>query len=208
MYANCILKQQMIFYLNTGKIMKNNYSEYEKMIIGEEYIEDSSLFQMLLENKKLMDEYNRCNTVDIDKRKEILKKLFGEIDKSVDILPPFTCDYGNHIKIGKHSFINHNCTILAQAKVNIGNYVRIAPNVSIYTVGHNEHPEKRKAGYCYAKEVNIEDNVWIGGNVIILPGVTIGENSIIGAGSVVNKDIPSDVITAGNPCKIIRKIKK
>lgn len=188
--------------------MKNNYIEYEKMIKGEEYIEDSSLFEMLLENKKLMDEYNKCDIAKIDKRKEILKKIFGEIDKSVDILPPFTCDYGNHIKIGKHSFINHNCTILAQAKVNIGDYVRIAPNVAIYTVGHNENPEKRKQGYCYAKEINIKDNVWIGGNVIILPGVTIGENSIIGAGSVVNKDIPSDVIAAGNPCEIIREIKK
>ncbi len=185
-----------------------NDNEYEKMIKGEEYIEDSSLFKMLLENKKLMDEYNKCDIVDIDKRKAILKKLLGETDKSVDILPPFRCDYGEHIKIGKHSFINHNCTILAQGKVNIGNYVRIAPNVSIYTVGHNEYPEKRKKGYCYAKEINIEDNVWIGGNVVMLPGVTIGENSIIGAGSVVNKDIPKNVIAAGNPCKVIRKITK
>lgn len=187
--------------------MSGSINEYEKMVKGEEYIEDSSLFKMLLEDKKLMDKYNRCDIVDIDKRKNILKELFGEIDESVDVLPPFTCDYGKHIKIGKNSFINHNCTILAQAKVNIGNHVRIAPNVSIYTVGHNENPEKRKNGYCYAKEVNIKDNVWIGGNVIILPGVTIGENSIIGAGSIVNNNIPSDVIAAGNPCKIIRKIK-
>lgn len=187
--------------------MENNYNEYKKMISGEEYIEDSFLFEMLLENKKLMDEYNRCDIVAIDKRKEILKKLLGEIDKSADVLPPFSCDYGKHILIGKNSFINHNCTILAQGKVTIGSNVRIAPNVSIYTIGHSENPKKRKHGYCYAKEVNIKDNVWIGGNVIILPGVTIGENSIVGAGSVVNKDIPKNVIAAGNPCGIIRYIK-
>lgn len=188
--------------------MDKIFSEYDKMINELEYIQNKELMDLLLENKKLMDKYNNLGTTDIKKRKSILKDMLGYIHESVDILPPFICDYGGNISIDKHSFINHNCTILAEAKVVIGKYVRIAPNVSIYTVGHAENPLKRKAGYSYAKKVIIEDNVWIGGNVIILPGVTIGENSIIGAGSVINKSIPKNVIAAGNPCKIIKEIEE
>ncbi|WP_294466517.1 sugar O-acetyltransferase [uncultured Anaerofustis sp.] len=188
--------------------MDKIFSEYDKMINELEYIQNKELMDLLLENKKLMDKYNNLGTTDIEKRKNILKDMLGYIHESVDILPPFICDYGKNISIDKHSFINHNCTILAEANVVIGKYVRIAPNVSIYTVGHAENPLKRKAGYSYAKKVIIEDNVWIGGNVIILPGVTIGENSIIGAGSVINKSIPQNVIAAGNPCKIIKEIEE
>lgn len=188
--------------------MDKIFSEYDKMINELEYIQNKELMDLLLENKKLMDKYNNLGTTDIKKRKSILKDMLGYIHESVDILPPFICDYGENISIDKHSFINHNCTILAEANVVIGKYVRIAPNVSIYTVGHAENPLKRKEGYSYAKKVIIEDNVWIGGNVIILPGVTIGENSIIGAGSVINKSIPQNVIAAGNPCKIIKEIEE
>lgn len=188
--------------------MDKIFSEYDKMINELEYIQNKELMDLLLENKKLMDKYNNLGTTDIKKRKSILKDMLGYIHESVDILPPFTCDYGENISIDKHSFINHNCTILAEANVVIGKYVRIAPNVSIYTVGHAENPLKRKAGYSYAKKVIIEDNVWIGGNVIILPGVTISKNSIIGAGSLINKSIPQNVIAAGNPCKIIKEIEE
>jgi len=186
--------------------MGNKLSEYEKMISGKEYLANEELMNILLENKKYMDKYNRLEVNDIKGRKEIIRKLLGYVDKGVDILPPFTCDYGKNITIGKNSFINHNCTILAQAKVTIGKDVRIAPNVSIYTVGHAQNPRKRKEGYSYAKKIIIKDNVWIGGNVVILPGVTIGENSIIGAGSVVNKDVAKNVVIAGNPAKVIREI--
>ena len=188
--------------------MKRNLSEFDKMINEIEYKQNQELMDLLLENKKFMDEYNDLGTTDIKTRKKLLKIMLGYIHESVDILPPFICDYGKNITIDEHSFINHNCTILAEANVIIGKYVRIAPNVSIYTVGHAENPLKRKEGYSYAKKVILEDNVWIGGNVIILPGVTIGENSIIGAGSVINKSIPKNVVAAGNPCKIIKEIEE
>ncbi len=136
----------------------------------------------------------------------LLKRLFGKTGEEIWIEPPFHCDYGWNIEIGDYFFANYNLTILDVGKVTIGANVQIAPNVSIYTAGHPIHPESRNSGYEYGIPVTIGNNVWIGGNSIILPGVTIGNNVVIGAGSVVAKDIPDNMIAVGNPCRIIRKI--
>lgn len=122
------------------------------------------------------------------------------------INPPFFCDYGSHIEVGKNFYANYNCTILDVAKVKIGDNCLLAPNVAIYTAGHPIHPLTRNSGYEYGKEITIGDNVWIGGSAVICPGVKIGNNVVIGAGSVVTKDIPDWCIAAGNPCKVIRAI--
>lgn len=140
-------------------------------------------------------------------RATIIYKLLGiKAGPGAFFEPPFRCDYGKNIKVGKMTYINTGCTILDTNKVTIGEHVLIAPNVSIFAAGHPIDPETRKTSYEYALPVTIEDNVWIGGNSVILPGVTIGKNSVIGAGSVVTKDIPENVIAVGNPCRVVREI--
>nr|WP_314466419.1 sugar O-acetyltransferase [uncultured Clostridium sp.] len=137
---------------------------------------------------------------------EMLKKIMGKTGENIWIEAPFHCDYGWNIEVGENFFANYNLTILDVAKVTIGKNAQIAPNVSIYTAGHPIHPDTRNTGYEYGIPVTIGDNVWIGGNVVILPGVAIGNNVVIGAGSVVSKDIPDNKIAMGNPCKIVREI--
>lgn len=136
----------------------------------------------------------------------LLKSILGKTGENICIEAPFHCDYGWNIEVGENFFANYNLTILDVAKVTIGKNVQIAPNVSIYTAGHPIHPDTRNTGYEYGIPITIGDNVWIGGNVVILPGVKIGDNVVIGAGSVVTKDIPDNVIAMGNPCKIVREI--
>jgi maltose O-acetyltransferase len=136
---------------------------------------------------------------------EVVKELLGESDGAF-INPPFYCDYGAHIKVGKNFFANYNCTIIDVATVTIGDYCQMAPNVAIYTAGHPVYPTVRNSAYEYGKAITIGDNVWIGGNVCVMPGVTIGSNVVIGAGSVVVHDIPSNSLAVGNPCHVIREI--
>ncbi|MDD6808354.1 MAG: sugar O-acetyltransferase [Oscillospiraceae bacterium] len=150
--------------------------------------------------------YNRMLPFDMVRAIIVYRLLGIKAGLGTFFEPPFRCDYGKNIKVGKMTYINTGCTILDTNTVSIGNNVLIAPNVSIFTAGHPIDPEIRKTSYEYALPITIEDNVWIGGNSIILPGVTIGKNSVIGAGSVVTKDIPENVIAVGNPCKVIRAI--
>ena len=132
--------------------------------------------------------------------------LYGKIGKECEIRPPFYCDRGYNIELGDYVFANYHFTVLDGAKVQIGNHVYIAPNVSIYTAGHPFDVVLRRKGLEYARPVRIGDDVWIGGGVSILPGVTIGNNVVIGAGSVVNRDIPDNSLAVGNPCKVIRRL--
>ena len=169
------------------------------------YISDDSVFEEQKECRKKLQEFNFMDRSDFDGLKKAAKELLGKSDKAF-INPPFYCDYGTHIEVGKNFFANYNCTILDVAKVKIGDNCQMAPNVSIYTAGHPIHPVSRNSGYEYGKEVTIGDNVWIGGNSVICPGVTIGDHLVIGAGSVVTKDIPDWSVAAGNPCKVMRKI--
>lgn len=137
---------------------------------------------------------------------ELIADVFGKTGKNPWVEPPFHCDYGWNIEVGENFYANFNLTILDVNKVTIGDNAFFAPNVSIYTAGHPVHPDSRNSGYEYGIPVTIGNNVWIGGNTVILPGVTIGNNVVIGAGSVVTKDIPDNVIAVGNPCRILRPI--
>lgn len=149
------------------------------------------------------------NLLPPDQRERIpvlLKDLLGKTGDNIMIEPPFRCDYGWNIEVGENFFANYNLTVLDVGKVVIGDNAQIAPNVSIYTAGHPIHPDSRNSGYEYGIPITIGNNVWIGGNTVILPGVTIGDNAVVGAGSVVTKSIPNNMIAAGNPCRIIREI--
>ena len=169
------------------------------------YISDNEVFEEQKRARRLTQELNTADRSDFDRISEIVKELLGKSDGAF-INPPFYCDYGTHIEVGKNFFANYNCTILDVAKVIIGDNCQMAPKVAIYTAGHPVHPDTRNTAYEYGIEVTIGDNVWIGGNTVICPGVHIGSNTVIGAGSVVTKDIPEWVIAAGNPCRVIRKI--
>ena len=169
------------------------------------YISDEEVFEEQKKARVLTQKLNTVDRSDFSAIAEIVKELFGTSENAF-VNPPFYCDYGSHIEVGKNFFANYNCTILDVAKVIIGDNCQLAPNVSIYTAGHPVHPETRNSGYEYGIKVTIGDNVWIGGNTVICPGVHVGDNVVIGAGSVVTKDIPDMVIAAGNPCKVIRKI--
>ena len=169
------------------------------------YISDETVMEEQKKTRKILRELNTVDPSDFDRIGEIVEQLLGKSHKAF-INPPFYCDYGFHIEVGENFFANYNCTIIDVAKVKIGDNCQLAPNVSIYTAGHPVHPDSRNSLYEYGIGVTIGDNVWIGGNTVILPGVHIGSNTVIGAGSVVTKDIPDWVIAAGNPCRVIRKI--
>ena len=132
-------------------------------------------------------------------------ELYGPSDGAF-LNPPFYCDYGTNIEVGKNFFANYNCMLIDVAKIRIGDNCQMAPNVAIYTAGHPIHPMSRNSLYEYGKEVTIGDNVWIGGNTVICPGVHVGNNVVIGAGSVVTRDIPDWTVAAGNPCRVLKKI--
>ena len=159
-----------------------------------------------IENKLKIYEYNNTRPDEKEKMDEQIKNILGKTGEEVFIEQPFHCDYGKNIEVGNNFYANYNCVILDVGKVVIGENVMFAPNVSIYTAGHPIHPKSRNSGYEYGIEVTIGDNVWVGGSVVINPGVKIGNNVVIGSGSVVTKDIPDNVIAAGNPCRIIREI--
>ncbi len=141
-----------------------------------------------------------------EQAQRLLLELLGKTGRDPWINAPFHCDYGWNIEVGDNFFANYNLTILDVGKVTIGSNVQFAPNVSIYTSGHPLHPDSRNSGYEYGLPVTIGDNVWIGGNVVLLPGVTVGSNSVIGAGSVVSRDIPEWVVAVGSPCRVVRRI--
>ena len=183
-------------------------TEKEKMLAGEFYSAiDPELIRELNETKDIIQQYNNLRPSDTQGRFEILKNLIGKMaDDNALIIQPFFCDYGKHIRLGKRFFANFNFTVLDEAYVTIGDDCFIGPNVSIYTACHSTNPVERNSRKEWALPVTIGNNVWIGGSVTILPGVTIGDNVTIGAGSVVVKDIPSNVIAAGNPCRVIKRL--
>ncbi len=159
-----------------------------------------------IHNKKKIYAFNLLPPDDQEGITAALKDILGKTGEHIFIEAPFHCDYGKHIQVGEYFFANYNLTILDVGRVRIGSYAQIAPNVSIYTAGHPIHPDARNSGYEYGLDVTIGDSVWIGGNAVILPGVTIGNNVVIGAGSVVSHDLPDNVVAVGNPCRIVREI--
>lgn len=156
-----------------------------------------------MQAKRLMKAFNDTAPDEVEKRVNLMRKMLLK-GENIWIEPPFYFCYGKHISIGKGSYLNVNCNFIDDGMITIGEKVMFGPAVSIATVGHPIEPSMRE--YMYTDHVTIEDNCWIGANVTICPGVTIGKNSVIGAGSVVVHDIPADCIAVGNPCKVVRKI--
>lgn len=184
-------------------------TEWKKMQAGEIYNDfDKDLFNRRVEAKKLFRAYNQTEDDEVEKRKDIMKKLFKSVGNNVWIEPDFRCEFGKNITIGKDVYINFGCVILDCGQVSIGNSTLIGPNVGIFSGNHTTDAEERAAGGLIPKPVTIGNRVWICGNVSIVPGVSIGDDTIIGAGSVVTHDIPSCVIAAGNPCRVLRRITK
>ena len=183
-------------------------NEKEKMLAGLVYdATNPELVAELLVTREILYEYNSLKPSETGRMKEILKGLLGHIDDDNFIInQPFHCDYGKQISIGKRFFANFNFIVLDEAPVKIGDDCFIGPNVSIYTACHSTDPVERNSRREWAKPVTIGNNVWIGGSVTILPGVSIGDNVSIGAGSVVVSDIPSNTVAVGNPCKVIKQI--
>lgn len=183
-------------------------TEKEKMCAQMLY--DANYDQTLLEErdkaKDLCHQYNQLRSSDRSGQREVLKKLLGKTGENFILTAPFWCDYGYNIELGENFYANHNLVILDGAKVTFGDNVFIGPDCGFHTAGHPIDFERRNRGLEYAYSITVGDNVWIGAGVQVMPGVSIGSNVVIGGGSVVVKDIPSNCVAVGNPCKVIRAI--
>lgn len=183
-------------------------TEKEKMKLGLLYDPgfDGDLAAERARCKDLCFDYNHLRPSQTEAQKAIIRKLLGKTGQHFCITAPFWCDYGYNIEVGENFYTNHNCVILDGAKVTFGDFVFIAPNCTFSTAGHPLDAEQRDMGLEYAYPITVGDHVWFGASVTVLPGVTIGSNTVIGAGSVVNRDIPSGVVAVGNPCRVLRSI--
>ena len=182
-------------------------TEWEKLAAGQMYNDfDSDLFQRRVAAKKLFRAYNQTSDEQVGRRRELMSALFKSVGENVWIEPDFRCEFGKNISIENHVYINFGGVILDCAEVYIGANTLIGPNLGIYAVNHAIDAEERIKGGCIGKPVHIGRNVWLGGDVKILAGVSIGDNTIIGTGSVVTKSIPANTIAVGNPCRVLRPI--
>lgn len=182
-------------------------TEWEKMQNDMVYDDfDKDLFNRRVDAKNIFNEFNMTTDEDVEKRKELLKELFGGIGENVYVEPTFKCEFGKNIYIGNNVYINFGAVLLDCSKITIGNDVLIGPNVGMYSANHSIDPEERANGALIGGKITIGDKAWIAGDVKIMAGVTIGEGTVIGCGSIVTHDIPAGVVAAGNPCRVIRKI--
>lgn len=179
-------------------------SQKENMLAGKLYRVDQELSNLMSDNKKKIAQFNQATSDDEQNR--LIQTIIPNSEDSIHIEAPFHCDYGDHIHLGNNFYANYDCIMLDVNHIYIGNNVLLGPRVSLYTAGHPLSSAVRNSGLEFGKSITIGDNAWVGGNTIINPGVKIGCNTVIGSGSVVTKDIPDNVIAAGNPCRVIRKI--
>ncbi|MBS5659330.1 MAG: sugar O-acetyltransferase [Oscillibacter sp.] len=182
-------------------------TERERMLSGQLYdAGDETLTAARGRAKRLTWRYHQLDPTDWDSRTQILQELLGHLGEDSWIEPPFRCDYGTQISIGDHFFANYDCIFLDVAPITIGNQVMFGPRVCLYTAGHPLDAATRNTGLEFGKPIAIGDDVWLGGNVVVLPGVTIGAGTVVAAGSVVRRDLPPHVLAAGNPCQVLRSI--
>ena len=182
--------------------------ELEKMMSGDLYdaTNNTTLLDLLTQTQELCHDYNLLRPSQTAERQALMRRILGKTGQRFKIISPFFCDYGFNIEVGENFFANFNLVILDEARVTFGDNVFIAPNCAFYTAGHPLDVAQRNAGLEYSLPIRVGNNVWIGGNVCVMPGVTIGDNTVIGAGSVVVHDIPAGVLAAGNPCRVIRQL--
>lgn len=184
-----------------------NKSEFDKMMAGQWYnAMDYSMLKLRQENNKKTEVYSRITINTLSYKDRMAKAIVKEFGENANIIPPFTCDYGCNVKVGNNTVINHSGVFLDTNEINIGKHALIGPKSGLYGAIHPFDVEARNEGIEKAKTINIGDGAWLGGKVTVVPGVSIGKHSVIGAGSVVTKDIPDDVVAVGNPCRVIRKI--
>ena len=182
-------------------------TERERMLSGQLYdAGDETLTAARGRAKRLTWRYHQLDPTDWDSRTQLLQELLGHLGEDSWIEPPFRCDYGTQISIGDHFFANYDCIFLDVAPITIGNQVMFGPRVCLYTAGHPLDAATRNTGLEFGKPIAIGDDVWLGGNVVVLPGVTIGAGTVVAAGSVVRRDLPPHVLAAGNPCQVLRPI--
>jgi maltose O-acetyltransferase len=183
------------------------HGQKARMLAGELYMaSDPELAAAHLRAQRLLQSFNTTSADAQEERRALLTELFACFGEGAVLKPTLRCDYGFNITIGKKTFINYDCVFLDCNKITIGDEVQIAPGVHIYTATHPLDPQQRRSGLEQALPVAIADGVWLGGGAIVCPGVTIGENTVIGAGAVVTRDIPPNVLAVGNPCRMIRPL--
>lgn len=182
-------------------------TEKEKMLAGDLYDPlDKQLSDERIRTRLLVKQLNETREDEPESRTKILSQLIPNARAGLWLQPPFYCDYGSNIIIGEKVFFNFNCIVLDVTYVKIGSRTMFGPNVQLYTATHPLNHKERSSGVEYAKPITIGEDVWVSGSVVICPGVSIGDRSVIGAGSIVTKDIPPDVFAAGNPCRVIRPL--
>lgn len=185
-------------------------SEKDKQHTGEVYFPgDPEILKEQVQYQEKLYDYNQTRPSEQEKRTNLLKEMFAEIGENCYIEPPFHANFGgHHCHFGKNVYANYNLTAVDDTHIYVGDNTMIAPNVILASAAHPLDPEERRKGYQYNQPVHIGKNCWLGAGVIVVPGVSIGDDTVIGAGSVVTKDIPSGVVAVGNPCRVIKEIKR
>ncbi|WP_281283787.1 sugar O-acetyltransferase [Nocardioides dongxiaopingii] len=179
----------------------------ERMLAGDQYLaDDPELAELSLVARDLADAYNATTSRQAPLRRELLERLLGSVGDGTEIRPPFLVDYGTNITLGARCFANYGLVALDVAPITIGDDVQIGPNVQLLTPTHPVEPEPRRDKWEAAKPITIGDNVWLGGGVVVCPGVTIGADTVVGAGSVVTRDLPARVVAVGNPARVVREV--
>ena len=188
-------------------VVDDGRTMHERMLAGESYVGDDGVAAEYHAGQELSRAYNATSARETDLRASLLRQMLGSVGESCEVRPPFHVDFGVRIHLGHHVFANFGLTVLDVAEVRIGDHVQIGPHVQLLTPTHPVDPDERRAAWESAKPITIDDNVWLGGGVIVCPGVTIGADTVVGAGSVGTRDLPSGVVAVGNPARVVRSVR-